>query len=204
MYRSLSVGIIAGGKSTRMGEDKILLRLDDETMLERLVREFAPLSPVVSASAQGLPFDPGIPVVCDENEEIGPIEGIRRILATSVTDDVFCCAADMPFLTLDAALCLAKFRSPDHDCWLFTENGRLQPLCGIYSRSALPAAEEVVSEGRYAIRAMLDRIRTKLIPIEQTDLDPLIFRNINTREDYLESAHCYRSSGQKPASRNYP
>lgn len=181
----MSAGILAGGKSTRMGEDKRLMRIGGETMLERLVREFASLSPVVSAPPEGLPFDPGCPVICDENEGIGPIEGIRRLLEEAETTDVFCCAADMPLLTIDAAECLAGFRSPDHDCWIFTENGRVQPLCAIYSKTALPAARAVIREGNYAIRALLDRIRTKRIRVEQTTLDPNIFRNINTREEYL-------------------
>lgn len=186
MNRSLSAGILAGGSSIRMGYDKRLLKIGNETMLSRLVNELAPLDPVVSAPPEGLSFDPGCPVICDQNEGIGPMEGIRRLLSEADTDDVFCCAADMPLMTIEAVWCLAELRSREYDCWLFTENGRIQPLCGIYSRAALPAAEDVIREGRYAIKAMLDRIRTKLIRIEDTGLDPSILQNINTREEYLK------------------
>jgi molybdopterin-guanine dinucleotide biosynthesis protein A len=55
MKRSLSAGILAGGKSIRMGEDKRLMIIGGETMLGRLVKELAPLSPVISAPAEGLP-----------------------------------------------------------------------------------------------------------------------------------------------------
>ena len=81
---AFSVGILAGGKSTRMGQNKALMEYQNETMIGRISREFSKLGEVlVSASARGLYEAEGLRVVYDEAKEIGPIEGIRQLVTAS-------------------------------------------------------------------------------------------------------------------------
>ena len=102
--KKYSVAILAGGKSTRMGQDKALLKLNNERFIDRLAREFRPCGEVfLSAAHPGDYADVGLHVVADEHQEIGPIEGIRQALIYAHKDYVFVCAADMPFLKKEMA-----------------------------------------------------------------------------------------------------
>ena len=184
-YPSITVGILAGGKSTRMGENKALLRLEGERILKRHIKEFEGAYPVlISGAKKGLYEDFGAPVVYDEHKEIGPIEGIRRLLAESGSDYVFVLASDMPFVTKKLLSYIAEFISSDCDAYVITDEEHIQPLCAIYHKRILPDIEEVIEEGNFRIRELLKRVRTKYIPLTYSGFDKRTVQNINTREEY--------------------
>lgn len=180
-----SVAILAGGKSSRMGRDKALLSLEGARFIDRLAWEFAPCGDVfISAANPGDYADAGLPVVADENRGIGPIEGIHQALLRAGRDCVFVCATDMPFLKKEAADYLAEFVSSDHDAWVFTSAGRVQPLCAIYRKAALPAIEALIAQGRYKLTALLSSVRTKYVRLEDSRFDSRLLDNINTPREY--------------------
>ncbi len=182
--RKLSAGILAGGKSSRMGRNKALIELNNERIIDTLSKEFSSLDKVIISSAEkGIYEDTGLFVVYDQNRDIGPIEGIRQILKASDSEFVFICAADMPFMKKEIAEYLAGYISSDNDCYVITSGDRIEPLCAIYSKAMLPVIEELISEGRYRLREILNRVRTKYIALENTCFDKKCVRNINTKED---------------------
>ncbi len=187
VFNLLEVGILAGGKSERMGRNKALLRLENERIIERLIREFGSFSrAMVSSAEKGIYEELGVSVVYDENRDIGPIEGIRRVLSEADSEYVFICAADMPFLKKEIAEYLACFISSDYDCYVMADDEHIQPLCAIYKKSLLPLIGELIRDGKYRIRELLKRARTKYIPLSLSGFDKNTVRNINTKEDYLE------------------
>ena len=93
-----SVGILAGGNSTRMGRNKALLEFESKTFLTRIIEEFKDHEIIISGSYDGEYNIPGIKEVSDENKDYGPVEGIRQILNNSSEEYVFICACDMPFI----------------------------------------------------------------------------------------------------------
>ena len=183
---AFSVGILAGGKSTRMGQNKALMEYQNETMIGRISREFSKLGEVlVSASARGLYEAEGLRVVYDEAKEIGPIEGIRQLVTASGEEYIFICAADMPFVTVELAKYLAEFISSDYDCYVVADEERVHPLCAIYSKRILPVIEELIREGKYRLMELLSRVRTKYISLEHTTFDRRVLRNVNTKDEFL-------------------
>ncbi|MCR4738755.1 MAG: molybdopterin-guanine dinucleotide biosynthesis protein B [Lachnospiraceae bacterium] len=194
---SCSVGILAGGKSTRMGQNKALLKLNNETMLERLLRQlyrepdeakergYDFILSVSSTGEYGYLSDKwDIKYAPDETRDIGPIEGIYRILKASDEEYVFVCAADMPFVTRKLADYMAQFISSDHDCYVLCDDERIHPLCAIYSRKIIPVIEELIRDGKYRIRDLLYMTRTLYIDLSLSPFDKKTVRNINTREEY--------------------
>ena len=182
--RSYSVGILAGGKSTRMGSNKALLEFQNETLLGRLTRRFAGSDLMVSASGKGIYEAAGARFVYDEIKVTGPIEGIRQLLLNAKEEYVFVCAVDMPFVDIDVAEYLAQFISSDYDCYVLADEDRIHPLCAIYSKKALPAIEALIREGKYCLRAIFDRVRTKFIDIRLSALDRKAVKNINTKDEF--------------------
>ena len=183
---AFSVGILAGGKSTRMGQNKALMTYRNETMIERISREMKASGEVlVSASVRGLYEADGIKVVYDEEKEIGPIEGIRQLVKASGEEYIFICAADMPFVNMEIAKYLAGYISSDHDCYVITDEDHVHPLCAIYSKKILPVIEELIREGKYRLMELLNRVRTRYISLEHTDFDRRVVRNVNTKDEFL-------------------
>ncbi|MBR4223739.1 MAG: molybdenum cofactor guanylyltransferase [Oscillospiraceae bacterium] len=179
----ISVGILAGGKSSRMGKDKALLEVEGRTLIERTAKELGGFPEIlVSAARNGTYEFLGLPVVYDENKDIGPIEGMRRVIAEAENKYVFICAADMPYIKKELVDYIAQFICSDYDCYVITDDEHMQPLCAIYSKAVLPMIERLISEGRYRLREIFRLCPTKYIPLGSSCFDKKVVRNINTRE----------------------
>ena len=184
---AFSIGILAGGKSSRMGQNKALMEFHNETMIERISKEFSDFGEVlVSASQRGIYETEGVRVVYDEHDSIGPIEGIRRLISEAEKEYVFICAADMPFVNSDIARYIAEFISSDYDCYVISDEERVHPLCAIYSKSVLPVIEELIEEGKYRLIEIFNRVRTKYISLSFTSFDKKVVKNVNTRDEFLQ------------------
>lgn len=185
----LSAGILAGGKSTRMGQNKALLQLNDSRFIDRISKELSGFSEVLlSAAEKGVYEGLGLQVVYDEHREIGPMEGIFQILKNASTEYVFICAADMPFLKKELVFYMAEHISSDFDCYCLVDEDHVHPLCAIYSKKVLPVIQELIEKGQYRLLNILNRVRTKYISLEYTCFDKKVVRNINTRDEYRKLA----------------
>lgn len=181
----LCTGILAGGKSTRMGQNKALLQFNNQRFIDRISDELSSFSEVLISSAQkGIYEDTGFKVVYDEHTNIGPIEGIYQILKEAKEEYVFICAADMPLLKKELVSYMAEFISSDYDCFCLMDETRIHPLCAIYSKRMLGILEEMINKGQYRLMDLLERVKTKYIRLEMTCFDRKIVRNINTKDQY--------------------
>ena len=170
-----------------MGRDKAQLPYQGERFLERLVRELSRISPpVLSVSSPEQYGDVGCRRVCDRRHDVGPLEGIRQVLAAGEEEYIFICSTDMPRLTAELVEYLAQFISSDYDCFCVSARGMSQPLCAIYARAALPAVERQMETGSYRLRDLLKRLRTKEIPLEWSRFDLSAVDNVNTPEEYAQ------------------
>ncbi|HEY91339.1 MAG TPA: NTP transferase domain-containing protein, partial [Dehalococcoidia bacterium] len=94
--------ILAGGKSLRLGYDKVLETVGSRSLVEKVVNSVATLSDdiiIVTASERNMPeFDnyPGLKVVHDMYPGKGPLNGIYTGLHVSSTQCNIVVAADMP------------------------------------------------------------------------------------------------------------
>ena len=58
MAESVSAIVLAGGKSSRMGQDKVWMMLDGQPLIERVVRRLLPVAAEVLVSAgDPAPYD---------------------------------------------------------------------------------------------------------------------------------------------------
>ena len=145
---TLGTAVLAGGKSSRMGQNKVLMEYQNRRFLDRICEELRGFDekPCISAAIPGEYEDLGLPVVCDEHREIGPMEGIRQVLIHTSCDYVFVCAGDMPFITGDLVRYMAEFISSDYDCYCMVDEDHIHPLCAIYSKKILPVIEELIEQ----------------------------------------------------------
>jgi molybdopterin-guanine dinucleotide biosynthesis protein MobB len=183
----MTVAILAGGKSSRMGQNKAFLAHHQTTFLESLCAEFAEFQEVlvsVKATAH-FPLQ-DVKLVADDPKlgDIGPMNGLLTSLTESQFADVFVCATDMPNLTSALVRVLASYRTPDYQAIVLTEKGRLQPLCALYNKRALPVLKTQLNQQKYRLKELLAQLQVIEVPLEQTGFNHAIIQNINTPSEY--------------------
>lgn len=184
---NISTGILAGGKSTRMGKNKALLTINEQRFIDKIAGELGGFSEVlISAAEKGVYEDTGLCVVYDEHRDIGSLEGIYQILRAAKEEYVFICAADMPFVTKELVSYMTEFVCSDYDCYVLTDEKHIHPLCGIYSKKMLAQVRACIESGNYRLMRLLNSVRTKYIQLEYTSFDKKVVKNINTKAEYQE------------------
>ena len=184
-----TVVLLAGGKSSRMGTDKLMLPQRDGTVLEQAVRRFSAVFDRVLVSVASPDCYPDIPAerIADEFPGCGPMAGIQAGLKHCRPEGAFFCAADLPFSDPLAARAIMERCPADAEiCLTEGPDGRPEPLFGFYRASVLPRAEELLNAGRYRMRDLLDACATcRLTAGEAEDLwNEAGLANMNTPEDY--------------------
>lgn len=187
--KDISVGIVAGGKSSRMGSSKALLELNGKSFLKSVYDELKSLGDVLISVAKKGDFAdilPDVTFVYDEHKEIGAIEGIYQILKNARTEYVFICASDMPLISSEVVDYLSEFICSDYDCYVAVAEDRIHPLCAIYSKKLLPLIENHIADEKYRLMDILRDSKTKYICLEKSSIDVKVVKNINTKELYKE------------------
>ena len=183
----ISVGILAGGRSSRMGQDKADLFFQRKTFLEYQIEKFREhYDCLLSLGNSGRPYQGPCRMVRDEHRNIGPIEGIRQLLKAAHTPYVFICAVDMPLVPWELVAYMESYLSEPYLCYIPETVDGIHPLCGIYHRDVLPYVEQMIREGDYKLRNLLDRIPVKYIPIRYSCFSERILKNINTPAEYTQ------------------
>ena len=182
--------ILAGGKSRRMGRDKTLIRLGKRTLLEHmrtnLQDAFAGL--IVSVADHSFDPPPGVPVVFDAFTQAGPLAGMHAALGRTATTWIFCVGCDMPFLRSDVALTLRHHADTVDDVQIVLPklSRGLEPLAGLYRTDCRSAFEKTILAGQRRIIAAFADLRVALVDEDAFPNDP--FFNVNTEND-LERAN---------------
>ena len=181
----LSIGILTGGKSRRMGQNKAFLTWNDQSFIEHITGELSGFAEVlVSCREPELYRGLELPLVVDERDDIGPLEGIRCLLKKASCESIFICAVDMPLVTEELVRFLWKKKDPESDCLAVQTRKQPEPLCAVYSKRVLPVIETMLSEGEHRLYALLERITTQTVHPEEGDFGEEVVRNLNFYEDY--------------------
>jgi molybdopterin-guanine dinucleotide biosynthesis protein A len=191
--------VLCGGKSTRMGRDKLSLPFGAETMLARVirtVREVVPEVLLVAREGQDLPA--GLEAVRDPAEGLGPLAAIAAGLSAVTAERAVAVACDMPLLRPALLRRLLELAEGSDAC-VPVVDGFAVPTCAVYRREIAGIAEELVAARRLAPALLLQRVKTRYVgPEELRDADPALesFRDCNTPERYADAL---RLAGLAPA-----
>ncbi len=163
--------LLAGGRSSRMGQDKAMLPLCGRTLLSiavAKVRSLAALAPTegemrVTVLGDRVSLEGADRSLRDHHPRCGPLGGIEAALQDltvhSHADLAFFLPVDMPFLPpslLDALLreWLQADREGALACWCIVD-GRSQPLVSLVHRSLYPFVVDSIRQGRYKVASVL-------------------------------------------------
>ena len=179
--------ILAGGRSSRMGRDKTLLLIKNETLIERTVRKLRGfVDEIIIASNHTAKYDlPGIVEVPDSYPGMGPLGGMHAGLMVAKHQYSFIVSCDMPFFTEELARYLLE-RKAGYDVVVPEIRNRLEPLCAVYSRDCIKPIEQCLQAGVSQVYRFYPDV--KVCKIVESDLGQIgdlkeIFCNLNTPED---------------------
>lgn len=188
MGRKSTAGIVlAGGQSSRMGEDKARLPWGEQDLLQVVLESLATACDerlVVSQRPRELPM--GVIQVADIFPRCGPLGGIHAGLQAMQAECAFVVACDMPYLRPRAVHFLLQSLA-DWDAVIPVQDGLYEPLHGVYHRRCLPTLERQLRQGNYKILDAVRKLRVLWLPgqeLRRFDPDLRMFRNLNTPDEY--------------------
>lgn len=183
--------ILAGGQSVRMGQDKTLMSIDNETLIERTVKELQQVTDeIIIASNDTCKYNlPGLREVPDIYPAMGPLGGIHAGLSAAQNYFAFVVSCDMPLFSAKLASYLLQ-RRQEYDVVVPEIHGYWEPLCAVYARGCLPTIEKCLRAGVKQVFQLFQHYpELKILKINETELSTLgkaeeLFFNLNTPEDY--------------------
>ncbi len=184
--------ILAGGKSRRLGRDKVLLSVGGRNLLERTCQLFHEIfSEVVIVTNSPLEFfNSDAEIFTDLVPGCGPLGGIFTGLVFSTHPHSFVTACDMPFLNRDLIQYLISLKD-DYDVVMPQSESGYETMHAVYSRQCLKVIKASLDEGELKVDRILPKIRTRMVG--PSELRPYLegitspFFNINTPQDLEEA-----------------
>lgn len=187
MISDVSVAVLAGGQSRRMGTDKSFIQLHDKPLIQHVLDRVGalnlPVTIIANQRERYLPF--GFPVYADVLPGKGSLGGIYTALHYSPTPYVLCVACDMPFLKPE----LLEYLISLHESYCAVVplvNGERQALHAIYNRDCMPSIEKQLERDDLTIHNLFRRVRTRVVTqLTIAAFDPHFhsFINLNTPDD---------------------
>lgn len=165
----ISVCILAGGLSTRMGRKKDLLKLRGRTLLQHIRAE---------ARATGWPVRI---LRRDLVRRCGPLGGILTGLKTCQTDAEIFLACDMPFVSQELIMKLTSALGPRQEA-VFTFTSDTAGFPFLIRITALPLIEQQIAAGQFSLQALARKLKAKLVRVPAGKRAELF--NINTPQDW--------------------
>ena len=185
----LTLIVAAGGKSTRMGQDKRFLPLDGEPLLARTLRKgrAAGFRSIVLA-AEGaqeelttLAAEYGAMLVTDEIPAQGPAAAIAAGLSAAETEWSLVLSGDMPFYDFELVRTLLPYADGDTQVILPTLSGYWQPLAALYQRDAGAVFATAIARGDRKLGIILRELTVREVPLT---VDAGMLFNVNTPAAY--------------------
>jgi molybdopterin-guanine dinucleotide biosynthesis protein A len=191
--KQFSAVVLAGGRSSRMGQLKALLPFGGPPLVARVATRlsgaFAEIIVVAGAGQASLlqPLVASARVVEDANPFPGPLAALKLGLDQAGNDAVFACSCDLPFVSPELARRLCALLDP-YDAVVPVVGGRPEPLHAAYAPRVVGALiGRIVAKGETRMSAIAANCSARHVAeAELRALDPelLSFFNVNTPEDY--------------------
>ncbi len=200
--------ILAGGKSRRMGQNKALIQLGANSLIEHVIRRMRLVADelllITNSPAEYAYLN--VPMRGDIIPDTGALGGIYTGLTHASHDTAVCVGCDNPFLVPNVLTYLVSVLGEYDAVMPYTykeipavsDNTQitLQTLCAAYAKRCLPIIELMLQESELRVHALAERAHIQRVSPEvwqRFDPEGMSFFNINTPEDF-ERADSYMRS----------
>ncbi|MCD6419733.1 MAG: molybdenum cofactor guanylyltransferase [Synergistetes bacterium] len=183
----VSLIVLAGGKSRRMGVPKSVLRISGKMLIEYIIESIGGLFEeiVMVVKAPPYPVSTYYRIVFDRYENSAPLIGIFTGLKEVQNCYAFVIGVDMPFVVPGLVEYLISIIE-NEDVVVPVVRGFYEPLLAVYSKSILNVIEERIRTNDLKVSSLYDSIHVCEVPesrIREKDPQLLSFLNLNTPRD---------------------
>jgi molybdopterin-guanine dinucleotide biosynthesis protein A len=185
--------ILAGGKSSRFGEDKALYRYNGKPMVEYAIDVLGTICEnillITNKPDEYSKFN-DIKLVHDKYLGCGPLGGIHAGLLESKNEDNLIVSCDMPEINSGLLSVLLMHRY-GYQVVMPTHNGFGESFPCYFHKSAIPIIEEALKLKRFKISDAITPLLLKYLSVEEMPFySEGLFANVNYKGDI----NCFKTS----------
>jgi molybdenum cofactor guanylyltransferase len=186
----VSAVVLAGGRSSRFGRDKLAEPIAGEPLLNRTIdalRAVAGDIVVVTGPDGDTQLPDGVRLARDPEAYGGPLVGVVAGLTAARHGSVVVVGGDMPWLRADVLTLMLEALLPAHEAAALQLAGHPQQLpLALRREVALHAARRLIDSGERRLGALLDALTIATISEEawrSLDPDGATLRDVDTPDD---------------------
>jgi len=193
-YDLVTLSVLAGGKSSRMGKDKALLPFLGIPLIERIVSRLCLITGevIVATDNPDLYSSYDWKIVVDEVKETGPLAGIYASFKAASFPLVAVVACDMPFVSeMLFKILMRECQDKKTDAAVPASPRGLEPMHAVFCKeSCLPIIKESFDTGELEIKKWINKLNLLVLgrdEVSQIDPNFAMFVNVNTQEEYTRA-----------------
>ena len=179
--------IFAGGKSSRMGEDKALLSFSSfETLTEFQLSRLSKIFKTVYISCKDknkFNFDANFIEDIPTEDIFAPTTGFIALFNELKEERFFVLSVDTPFISKEEIEKLLNADSAAFDATVSKTDRGMQPMCAIYHRSLHKEFAKMLQENNHKLGYLLKNSNTQYIYFKNEKP----FLNLNNPKEYQEA-----------------
>jgi len=179
--------IFAGGKSSRMGEDKSLLPFANfDTLAEFQLFQLKKIFKTVYISCKDknkFDFDANFIEDIKTDNIFAPTAGFVSVFQNLTCERFFAISVDTPFIDEIIINTVIKADTPNVDATIAKLNNDIQPMCGVYHRSLELKFENMLKTDNHKLGYLLKNSKTTFVDFK----DEKPFLNLNHPHEYQEA-----------------
>jgi len=180
--------ILAGGKSSRMGEDKGFLKLNGKTFMSSIIAALNPIVGEIIIVSNNSEYDVfNLKRVADSMEESGPLAGLYSGLLHSETENNIVLSCDVPLISSSVLKKLLEGAPSEAEVIQFESEGKTMPLVAMYKKKCRHHFLKLLQTNERRLRFAIDQLDVKTITLD-SELGKTV-RNINTISELKDLKH---------------
>lgn len=187
-YKDITGIVLAGGKSSRMGSDKGLIKIDNKTFVENVIAAMEPLVNEIIIVSNNPEYDQfGFYRVEDDIKDSGPLAGLYSGLKYSNSEFNLVLSCDIPIIKTEILEKLIEVDYKNYEVTQIESHNKTMPLIAIYQKQCMHKCLELLQQDERRLRVAVNQLKTKTIVID-SEYDPFV-KNVNNKEDLKTINH---------------
>jgi molybdopterin-guanine dinucleotide biosynthesis protein A len=183
--------ILAGGKSSRMGEDKGFLKLNGKTFMSSIIAALNPIVGEIIIVSNNSEYDVfNLKRVADSMEDSGPLAGLYSGLLYSETENNIVLSCDVPLISTSVLKKLLEGAPSEAEVIQFESEGKTMPLVAMYKKKCRHHFLKLLQTNERRLRFAIDQLDVKTITLD-SELGKTV-RNINTISELKDLKHEFK------------